>query len=72
VDGPEPPLTVPALREPPLAGEWPRPAAGTRPALPIGTVTFLFTDIEGSTRLVRELAERWPDDPAFISKMFCV
>ena len=24
------------------------------PALPTGTVTFLFTDIEGSTRLVQQ------------------
>jgi predicted ATPase/class 3 adenylate cyclase len=29
--------------------------------LPTGTVTFLFTDIEGSTRLVRELGPRWHD-----------
>ena len=29
-------------------------------ALPTGTVTFVFTDIEGSTRLATELAERWP------------
>src|SRR5919106_5985945 len=28
--------------------------------LPTGTVTFLFTDIEGSTRLVAELGDRWP------------
>jgi predicted ATPase/class 3 adenylate cyclase len=27
--------------------------------LPSGTVTFLFTDIEGSTRLLRELGERY-------------
>src|SRR5437879_557482 len=27
------------------------------PALPSGTVTFLFTDIEGSTRLVYELGD---------------
>ena len=26
-----------------------------RPELPSGTVTFLFTDIEGSTRLLHEL-----------------
>jgi len=26
-------------------------------ALPTGTVTFLFTDIEGSTRLIEELGE---------------
>jgi class 3 adenylate cyclase len=29
-------------------------------ALPTGTVTFLFTDIEGSTRLVQSLGDRWP------------
>jgi DNA-binding SARP family transcriptional activator/class 3 adenylate cyclase len=27
--------------------------------LPVGTVTFLFTDIEGSTRLLKELRERY-------------
>jgi predicted ATPase/class 3 adenylate cyclase len=30
-------------------------------ALPSGTVTFLFTDIEGSTRLLGELGERYAD-----------
>ena len=37
--------------------------------LPTGTVTFLFTDIEGSTRLLQELGERYPailDDHAAI------
>jgi predicted ATPase/class 3 adenylate cyclase len=29
--------------------------------LPSGTVTFLFTDIEGSTRLARTLKERWQE-----------
>lgn len=29
--------------------------------LPIGTVTFLFTDIEGSTTLLRELRDRYAD-----------
>ena len=29
--------------------------------LPSGTITFLFTDIEASTRLVRELGERYPE-----------
>ena len=29
--------------------------------LPTGTVTFLFTDIEGSTRLVQELGDRYAD-----------
>src|SRR3981081_3559383 len=28
-------------------------------ALPTGTVTFLFTDIEGSTRLLQELGDEW-------------
>jgi len=28
--------------------------------LPVGTVTFVFTDVEGSTRLARQLGERWP------------
>ena len=27
---------------------------------PTGTVTFLFTDIEGSTRLTQELGAAWP------------
>jgi class 3 adenylate cyclase len=31
----------------------------TRGELPTGTVTFLFTDIEGSTRLIQALGERW-------------
>jgi class 3 adenylate cyclase len=29
--------------------------------LPSGTVTFLFTDIEGSTRLIKQLRERYGD-----------
>jgi class 3 adenylate cyclase len=29
--------------------------------LPSGTVTLLFTDIEGSTRLLHELADRYAD-----------
>ena len=28
--------------------------------LPTGTVTFLFTDIEGSTRLLQRLGARYP------------
>jgi predicted ATPase/class 3 adenylate cyclase len=35
------------------------PLFHARPALPTGTVTFLFTDVEGSTRLARELGEAW-------------
>jgi class 3 adenylate cyclase len=30
------------------------------PALPVGTLTFLFTDIEGSTRLLEQLGARFP------------
>jgi class 3 adenylate cyclase len=30
-------------------------------SLPTGTVTFLFTDIEGSTRLLQELGDRYED-----------
>src|SRR5580693_10476311 len=43
-----------------------RPAAGDRlgggrvSGLPSGAVTFLFSDIEGSTRLVKALQERYP------------
>ncbi|MDQ4034374.1 MAG: adenylate/guanylate cyclase domain-containing protein, partial [Chloroflexota bacterium] len=29
--------------------------------LPTGTLTFLFTDIEGSTRLLQRLGARYPD-----------
>ena len=37
-------------------------SADRRPELPTGTVTFLFTDIEGSTRLLHELgAERYAE-----------
>ena len=31
------------------------------PSLPTGTVTFLFTDIEGSTRLLQQLGDRYAD-----------
>jgi class 3 adenylate cyclase len=31
------------------------------PAIPSGTVTFVFTDIEGSTRLLKELGDRYGD-----------
>ena len=32
-------------------------SAGGHPPLPAGTLTFVFTDIEGSTRLIQELGE---------------
>jgi predicted ATPase/class 3 adenylate cyclase len=39
-----------------------RDAIDVRDDLPIGTVTFLFTDVEGSTKLLQELgAERYAD-----------
>src|SRR5262249_41516979 len=31
------------------------------PPLPSGTVTFVFTDIEGSTKLLQELGDRYAD-----------
>src|SRR5205809_974971 len=34
-------------------------ATGAATALPSGTVTFLFTDIEGSTRMVKELGSAY-------------
>ena len=38
--------------------------------LPSGAVTFLFTDIEGSTRLVKALRERYPQVLADHRRMF--
>jgi predicted ATPase/class 3 adenylate cyclase len=37
----------------------PIPHSGAGQRLPSGTVTFLFTDIEGSTKLAREHHEKW-------------
>jgi predicted ATPase/class 3 adenylate cyclase len=42
---------------------------GVKPELPTGTITFLFTDIEGSTKLLQELGEGYrpvQDDHATI------
>jgi class 3 adenylate cyclase len=44
-----------APREVPATEPAARPAA----PLPTGTVTFLFTDIQGSTRLLQELGDRY-------------
>src|SRR5688572_6023013 len=35
--------------------------SGSATALPTGTVTFLMTDIEGSTRLLQALGDGYPD-----------
>src|SRR3990172_4446763 len=35
------------------------PPSGVGQQLPSGTVTFLFTDIEGSTRLLQQLGEEY-------------
>jgi predicted ATPase/class 3 adenylate cyclase len=35
--------------------------SGVKSRLPAGTVTFLFTDVEGSTRLLRELGDDYAD-----------
>jgi predicted ATPase/class 3 adenylate cyclase len=45
-------------RQAPPATPAPQPAARTAP-LPTGTVTFLFTDVEGSTRLLQQLGDRY-------------
>src|SRR5215470_12112895 len=44
-------------------GELPMPGCvgGIMPAQPTGTVTLLFSDIEGSTRLLHQLGERYQD-----------
>jgi DNA-binding SARP family transcriptional activator/class 3 adenylate cyclase/WD40 repeat protein len=48
------------LQQPEL--DWaPPPGARGRAALPSGTVTFLFSDIEGSTRLFRQLGHSYVD-----------
>jgi len=39
--------------------EPPPPRRSDRATLPTGTVSFLFTDIEGSTRLLQELGDRY-------------
>jgi predicted ATPase/class 3 adenylate cyclase len=41
----------------PPAPSPPAPAGPPGPALPTGTVTFLFSDIEGSTRLLQQLGD---------------
>src|ERR671936_1906498 len=41
-------------RDPPAHNRW-------MATLPSGTVTFLFTDIEGSTRLLQELGDGYGD-----------
>ena len=48
-------MVVPGARDEPARG----PRRGGRRALPGGAVTFVFTDIEGSTRLVKALRERY-------------
>ena len=35
-------------------------ATASTTALPTGTVTFVMTDIEGSTRLIQALGDRYP------------
>jgi predicted ATPase/class 3 adenylate cyclase len=53
------------LDAPPPVQAADRPARPSRrahlAALPTGTVTFLFTDIEGSTRLLQELGDRYAE-----------
>ena len=51
------PPDVPAAG--PAGPPGPEPRRSPPAALPTGTVTFLFTDIEGSTRLLQELGDRY-------------
>src|SRR5829696_769786 len=46
--------------DPAGAGVDPRETIEVTTALPRGSVTFVFTDIEGSTRLLRQLGEAYP------------
>jgi class 3 adenylate cyclase len=39
--------------------------------LPTGTVTFLFTDIEGSTALLQQLKDAYPDVLTECRRLFC-
>ena len=50
---------IPSRRSPLM--EEPKLDQTPLPPLPTGTVTFLFTDIEGSTALVRQLGDRWAE-----------
>lgn len=64
--GVEPAAETQALRREAAGGAAPRPAAAaeerTAPAgRPTGTVTFLFTDIEGSTRLWQQFPRAMPE-----------
>jgi class 3 adenylate cyclase len=52
-------LAVSAL--PPQARLLRRRSSAAVTGLPTGTVTFLFTDIEGSVRLAQQLRDRWAD-----------
>ena len=38
-----------------------RSEAATLPSLPTGTVTFFFSDIQGSTKMAERMADAWPD-----------
>ena len=59
---PTPTPTEFSMTGPPLLH---RPASTTSPVpdavLPAGTITMLFSDIEGSTGLMRQLGAAWPD-----------
>jgi predicted ATPase/class 3 adenylate cyclase len=46
---------------PPLSESAVAPLPTRLGSLPTGTVTLLFTDIEGSTRLLQRLGDRYPD-----------
>src|SRR2546429_6527778 len=49
------------MRRSPSGARRPAPSFRRMRDLPTGTVTFLFTDIEGSTRLLSELGDAYAD-----------
>ena len=58
----QPPSNGPRLQTaPPLPATTIRHARPEPTALPTGTITLLFTDLEGSTQLVQRLGERYGD-----------
>jgi transcriptional regulator with XRE-family HTH domain len=53
------PVSAPVAAPAPVATPTAMPAQQVRSTLPGGTVTFLFTDIEGSTRLLQRLGSAY-------------
>src|SRR6266567_8882311 len=52
---------LPTLTTPSPYPDEPEQWGGSRDDLPAGTITLLFTDIEGSTRLLQQLGDRYAE-----------